>query len=362
MASPKLRVGLVGLGTWARSGHLPVYLGTRLQSVLDVVALCSRSKDKAGQWCQKYGIAQSYDDFSEMLNKADLDVAVICTPDSIHTEYVLQSLDAGCHVLVEKPLATSTEECKSIIEKTQETDREVIVLYHKRSDPLWAEARRRVLAGHYGPLQMGWGIIENPLTVPAGSYFSSNMADFTDVNWFLGTHFYDLIRYMTGINPLEVTARMYYGKLKSLGYAVADSVKADVLFENKASVSFFFSWNLPEIAPTLTKQCVTMHFENGELELDGTRRGFYSLGDEEYGYLNPYFMRETPAGLCGYGANFLEEVMYHLHDSAYVPSIEFPTLEDAWWASSMAEATDQSAKTGHTVPVAPPPKGSGCIG
>lgn len=343
MRHKKLRICLVGLGTWARNGHLPVYQGARMRQILDVVSLCSRNRKKASKWCAEWGTGRGYENFSKMLDQESPDVAVVCTPDSLHTEYVLKALDAGCHVVVEKPLATSTRECSQIMQKAEAMGREVIVLYHKRSDPLWAEARQRVLRKDYGRLQMGWALIENPLTVPTGSYFASDMAGMTDANWFLGTHFYDLIRYITGLNPKELRANSYYGKLKSMGHEIPDAMKIDMHLENNAAISFFLAWNLPQKSPALTKQCMTLHFEEGELELDGMRRGFTTLGPDGYAYANPYFMRQSPAGVAGYGAHFLEEVMLHLYDPEYIPSVEFPTLEDAWWATATAEAAEKSS-------------------
>ncbi|ACV67910.1 Gfo/Idh/MocA family protein [Desulfohalobium retbaense] len=355
MARPQLKLGLVGLGTWAGKGHLPVYLGSRLKPFVQVSALCSRSLDKARQWCAEYGIQNAYADYSEMLRKERLDVVAVCTPDSLHTDYVLMALDAGAHVIVEKPLATSTDKCSRIWEKAQKTGRKVITLYHKRADPLWIEARQIARPGAYGPLQMGWAEISNPVTVPTGSYFTSDMTALTDANWFLGTHFYDLLRYITGLNPSSVYARKYYGKLRDLGYNVPDAIKADMIFENNASLSFLLAWNLPQNVPALTKQRMTLHFQEGELELDGMRRGMSNFGPQGYFYANPYFLQETPAGLSGYGASFLEDSLIYLYDPEHSPKAALPSLEDAWWATAMAEAVQESARSEATATISRPP-------
>ena len=265
-----------------------------------------------------------------------------------------------CGHKVEKPLATSLEECQRIIEVAARVDRRVITLFHKRADPLWHEARQRIRSGQYGALQMGMASIQNPLQVPAGGYFQSPFADSSDPNWFLGTHFYDLVRYMTGLDPVSVSARAWRKVLPEKGVDTLDAVKADVLFagaeqQAPASVSFMLSWNLPDPSTALTKQAMQLHFEQGELDLDGTRRGFSEYAPGQYRDVNPYFMRQTGSGVAGYGSGFLEEAVLSLVDGGYVPSVPLPGLEDAWWASALAEAIGQSAREGQVVAVTPPP-------
>lgn len=357
-----MKLALVGLGTWAEQGHLPVYLGPCLRNHVNVVALCSRDITKARQWCERFHIPKAFAVFADMLEEARPDLVAVTTPDSAHTDYVIAALAHGCHVLVEKPLAASLEECQRIIEAAARADRRVITLFHKRADPLWHEARQRIRSGQYGALQMGVASIQNPLQVPAGGYFQSPLAANSDPNWFLGTHFYDLVRYMTGLDPVSVSARAWRKVLPEKGVDTLDAVKADVLFagsehQTPASVSFMLSWNLPDPSTALTKQAMQLHFEQGELDLDGTRRGFSEYGPGQYRDVNPYFMRQTGSGVAGYGAGFLEEAVLSLVDEGYVPSVPLPGLEDAWWASALAEAIAQSVRSDRLVSVAPPPSG-----
>lgn len=350
-----LRLGLVGLGTWAETGHLPVYQGAQLRSLVDIAALCSRSMKRAREWTTDVGGADPYDDFDAMLAEADLDVVSVCTPDHLHADYVLAALDAGCHVLVEKPLAMDLGECRTIFEAAGRSDCEVFVLYHKRADPLWAEAADRIRDGQYGVLQMGWAGIQNPITVPAGGYFSSDLAEHSDPNWFLGTHFYDLVRFMTGIDPVEVRARKYDGTVAQRGVDTADAFKVDVTFAEGAAVTFFLSWNLPEHSSSLTKQEIRLHFTEGELDLDGTRRGFLEDGTDGFSHGNPYFLRSTEAGPLGYGATYLEAAVFALVGDERARSVQLASLDDAWWASAVADAARESVATGDTVPVSAPP-------
>lgn len=353
--SDRLRLAVVGLGSWARTGHLPVYGGARLRPHVEVVGLCSRSLRKAQSWAADIPSAEGFGDFETMLRRSAPDVVAVTTPDHLHTSFVLAALEAGCHVLVEKPLATSLTECRAILEAADQAERRVIVLYHKRADPLWAEAARRVGSGAYGALQMGWAAIQNPSTVPAGGYFKSDLASHTDPNWFLGSHFYDLLRFITGLDPEQVSARRYHGRLTHLGVSTADAFKADFVFTGGASLSVLTSWNLPASTPTLTKQTMLLHFVDGELELDGSRRGFLEEGPDRHAYVNPYFLRDTSAGPAGYGAGFLEEATLSLLDSGRETGLALPALEDAWWASAMAAAVAEASTSATIARIESPP-------
>lgn len=350
----KLRLGLVGLGTWAKTGHLPIYKQKHIQSILHIEALCSRDLSKARKWASSYGVPNAYDDFEDMLQKSLVDVIAVCTPDHIHTQYVLSALDAGCHVLVEKPLALSTDDCQAIIDKCRQTGKQVIVLFHKRADALWAEAAALIQSGKLGSLQMGSVSIQNSLTVSAGSYFQSNMVENTTPNWFLGTHMYDLLRFMTNENPTEVKARQYDGELKSRGFNAPDAIKADVSFSGGGSISFFLSWNLPESTPTITRQEMTLHFQKGELQLDGSKRGFYAYTPENYQFKNPYFLRETNGRWLGYGAAYLEEAVHFLVNDDYQPATSLATAMDGYWASALAQAVEKSIDNNTSEKISPP--------
>ena len=340
----RLRLGVVGLGTWAATGHLPVYKGQRLRDHVEVVALCSRNLEKARAWASHYSVCGAYNNLDRLIEGSAPDVIVVCTPDDAHVKSTLTALNADCDVLVEKPLAHDLAGLEAIRNAVATSGRSVITLFHKRADPLWAEAASRVMSDRYGQLQFGSAVIQNPTDVPHGSYFSSDMASHTEPNLFLGTHFYDLLRYITGLNPVRVLARRFDG---------GAAFKADLQMENGASVSVACSWNLPTGSPTLTKQHLHLHFSDGEIEIDATRRGYSEHSPSGYAYVNPYFLRSTPAGPVGYGATFLEEAVMSLA-GVTVPSVQLPSVEDAWWATATAVAARQSADQGSVIEVSPP--------
>ncbi|MFP4573689.1 MAG: Gfo/Idh/MocA family protein [Desulfobacterales bacterium] len=345
----KLRIALVGLGTWAGQGHLPLYHSHRFRFVVEVSALCSRSLEKARQWAKDFDVPSAYDNYDQLLNNETLDAVVVCTPDHVHYDYIMSALDRGFHVLVEKPMAMDLDQSRAIVAKAKEKQKKVITLFHKRADPLWAEAGRRIRAGEFGAFRMGWAGIQNPVIVPNSDYFMSDLAAHSDPNWFLGTHFYDLLRYMTGLNPITVRAHRFKNNTFGQLSENTDSIKADFIFENQGALSVFLSWNLSKNYPSLTKQDMRLHFDNGELDLDGTQRGFTQDSPNGYKYVNPYFMRNNSVGIAGYAADFLESAIISILDADQPLPVDLPTLEDAWWASSMAGAVETSAENNEII-------------
>lgn len=84
------------------------------------VATCARRLENAQKKAAVYGVPRAYDDYRAMLDQEDLDAVVVTTPHSVHTEPVLAALERGLHVLNEKPMATSFEECKAMVERADE--------------------------------------------------------------------------------------------------------------------------------------------------------------------------------------------------------------------------------------------------
>jgi predicted dehydrogenase len=345
----KLRIALVGLGTWAKTCHLPFYQSPRFRHFVELKAICSRSRKKAEQWARDFKIPQAYNSYEQLLHAEDLDAMVVCTPDHAHFEYIMAALEAGLHVLVEKPMAMRLDQCMAINAKAKKTKRKVITLYHKRADPLWAEAARRIRSGEFGSFRMGWACIQNPVIVPNSDYFMSDLASHSDPNWFLGTHFYDLLRFMIGQNPIEVKAYRFTDQERPN----TDSIKADFNFKNGGVLSVFLSWNLSKHYPSLTKQDMRLHFEKGELDLDGTRRGFTQDAQGGYKYVNPYFMRPTGCGIAGYATDFIESAIISILEPDQDLPVDLPTIEDSWWASAMACAVEESIQNQIVVRVEP---------
>lgn len=128
-----VRVGVVGGGLVAQAEHLP-YLAA-LRERFTIVALAEPSQAVREALGTRYGISGLHADYRSMLDAGGLDAVVICSPAATHAEVVLGALDAGLHVLVEKPMCITLEDADAIISARDRAQKIVQVGTMKRYDP-----------------------------------------------------------------------------------------------------------------------------------------------------------------------------------------------------------------------------------
>ncbi|MFQ6074402.1 MAG: Gfo/Idh/MocA family protein, partial [Candidatus Bathyarchaeia archaeon] len=102
-----MNVGVVGCGRIATLVHLPC-----LQKIngCEIVAVADINQHRLKEVMKKFGVNESYTSHKDMLEKADIDAVVICTPPEHHSQIAIDSIQQEKHVLCEKPIATSIEE------------------------------------------------------------------------------------------------------------------------------------------------------------------------------------------------------------------------------------------------------------
>jgi predicted dehydrogenase len=132
--SRRLRTGVVGGGLIAQAVHLPNLAA--LAERFELVALADPSPTVAEALARRYAV-RAHRDWRELLERERLDALVVCSPHATHAEMVLAALDAGVHVLVEKPLCISVEDADAICARRERTGLVVQVGYMKRFHPAY---------------------------------------------------------------------------------------------------------------------------------------------------------------------------------------------------------------------------------
>ena len=142
-----VRIGVVGTSWW-----LDYMFGPALKShpQADWAAICGRDQNRAQEMAAKFGVPQVYADYREMFARAGLDGVIIATPDDQHHAMTLAALEAGLHVLCEKPLATTAAQAREMVERAEAAGRIHMVLFTYRSVPAFAYARDLVAQGFIG--------------------------------------------------------------------------------------------------------------------------------------------------------------------------------------------------------------------
>ncbi len=141
---------IIGAGFISAKRHLPAWL--RLRRDVRVAAVCDLDLDRAEAVSREFGVPSAYDDVRQMLDMERLDFVDVCTPPSAHADIAAAALKAGAHVLVEKPLAATVEECERIIEAERESRGRVWAAHTELFHPCVVEARKRVERGEVGDL------------------------------------------------------------------------------------------------------------------------------------------------------------------------------------------------------------------
>ena len=145
---PDLRVALVGCGAVAREVHLPVL--EDLEGV-SIVGVCDLDRERAREAAESFGVPH-YPDLSALLKNGEPDVVHVLTRPESHAELATEALEAGCHVLVEKPFVYSTREARSVIELARRKQRRVSVVHNYLDHPSVVELRERIQKGEVGQL------------------------------------------------------------------------------------------------------------------------------------------------------------------------------------------------------------------
>jgi predicted dehydrogenase len=148
----KVRYAVVGIGWISQTAFLP---GVKHTGNSEAVAFVSGHEEKAKKVGQKYGIdaLYSYDEYDQLLSSGTIDAVYLATPNWDHVDLAVRALGAGIHLLLEKPMATSVEDCERIIAASERTGAKLMVAYRLHHEPGTLAAFERVRTGNLGHLR-----------------------------------------------------------------------------------------------------------------------------------------------------------------------------------------------------------------
>jgi len=202
-----LRFGFIGAGGIAR-GH-----GQRLLAIdgVEIAALADPSGDSLAAFGEAVfnggPRAKHYDDYREMLEKEKLDAVLVCSPHTLHTEQIIDSLRAGLHVLAEKPLACSEEETHRIIGEAEKAGRQLMVSFQRRLKAVQRHMRSIIRDPGFGKvLTVASFVSQSWLTSQRGTWRQklalSGGGQLNDT----GAHIIDMVMWMLDDEVAEVSA------------------------------------------------------------------------------------------------------------------------------------------------------------
>ncbi len=205
----KLGWAIVGLGNLAIHQILPAFAQCEKSKV---VALVSGHPDKANKLALRYGVnpknIYNYENYDSIKDNSEVDVIYIVLPNSMHAEYTIRGVQAGKHVLSEKPMANTPAECQSMIDAARKADRKLMVAYRLRYEPFTQEMIRMAREQEFGPVKIiqtsaGFNIGDpNQWRLKKDMAGGGSLMD-------IGIYALQAARYISGEEPMEINAMTY---------------------------------------------------------------------------------------------------------------------------------------------------------
>ncbi len=190
-----IKVGFIGAGARDNAAHYPAV--ARLENV-QLAAICDLDATRLTQTADKYHVERRYSDNHKMLAEASLDAVYVIMPPQFHLPIVMDCLNAGAHVFVEKPPAMNSGELETMIAAADRNRRLTAASFQRRYAPVAQEVRKMILAR--GPITLCTGEFhKNMLNSKGPVYGVSTLLD--DI-----IHVVDFVRYMCGGEASEVHA------------------------------------------------------------------------------------------------------------------------------------------------------------
>ena len=282
MESKKTRVAIIGCGGIANGKHMP-----SLQKVesCEMVAFCDIIPERAEKACAEYGApgAKVYTDYRELLKDETIDVVHVCTPNRSHSVITVDALEAGKHVMCEKPMAINSAEAKKMLDAAARTGKLLSIGYQSRFRPDAIFMKKEAEAGTFGDIYYAKATALRRRAVPTWGVFLNEEEQGGGPLIDIGTHALDLTLWvMDNYKPKYCVGTTYHKLNKDTNqgnawgnwdpekFTVEDSAFGFVVMENGATINLESAWalNMLDVREATTLICGTK--AGGDL-YDGVR-------------------------------------------------------------------------------------------
>ncbi|WP_413378151.1 Gfo/Idh/MocA family protein [Alkalihalobacillus sp. 1P02AB] len=260
----RLKLGIIGAGGIFKHAHLQAW---EENEDVEFYAVCDPNKEQAQSLSEQLGVDLVYDDYKELLKNDEIDIVDICTPNVFHSEIAILALQAGKHVLVEKPDAINPEEADKMVAAAQESEKVLMTFRNNRFRPVSQFLKQYIENGNAGEIYTGRCGWVRRRGIPQKAGFTTKALSGGGPLIDLGVHFIDLAIWLMG-NPRPVSVvGATYNKFatnkdfNNTSFDVEDLATGFIRFDNGATLQIEFSW--------------ASHVEEQKnfLELRGTKAG-----------------------------------------------------------------------------------------
>ena len=284
-----IKVGIIGCGGIANGKHMP-----SLAKVADceMVAFCDIIPERAEKAAKDFGVegAKVYTDYRELLKDETIDVVHVCTPNRSHSFITVDALEAGKHVMCEKPMAINSAEAKKMLDAAERTGKKLSIGYQSRFRPDAQYMKEEAEAGTFGEIYYAKATAIRRRAVPTWGVFLNEYEQGGGPLIDIGTHALDLTLWMmNNYKPKYCVGTSYHklnrdtdqanmwGNWDPDKFTVEDSAFGFIVMENGATIVLESAWalNTLDVREAVTSVCGTKGGAdmNDGLRINGVRHG-----------------------------------------------------------------------------------------
>jgi myo-inositol 2-dehydrogenase / D-chiro-inositol 1-dehydrogenase len=355
MTHPKriIRLGIIGCGRVAEERHLPPI---RHMPEVRVVATADLDPARSERLASRLGSAAGLKDYRSVLDRSDVDAVAILTPTASHAEIGIAALDAGKHVLVEKPLALSLAECDRFAARAAGSPCKVVVGFNLRWHRLVRRARELLATGALGKVKAIRSAYTHDRLGDAAPDWHRKLDLGGGVSFNEAVHHFDLWHYFGGgeverIFSVSAPSRFYEDETSAVVARLTGGALATGVFTFRTGPT-----SEVEIYAELGRLCLSLYRFDG-LEIfpvskypgdlgDRVRRTLASLGSLPQAVSGLRRGGEFQATFDGLWRHFIDCIVHDLPSQC--------TLEDGRKSVRVALAAVQSARSAMPVQLTPP--------
>lgn len=340
----KIRVGVIGLGIMGEQ-YTRIY---KSHPCAEIAAIATRNPERLRRIGDKYEIAARYLDYNQMFSEGSLDAVCVATPDFAHYAPVKAALEAGLHVLCEKPFTTDLEEADALLALSR----------GRPKQKLQVAFNHRWLAAYYqGFASIRDGSIGRPIAGYARKndtiWVSTEMIDWaarsTPIH-FLGAHDIDLLRWYFASEPVSVHACGAKGVLSSRGIDTYDVIQAQVKFADGAFATVESAWIYPNTFPSIVDSFVEVIGSSGHLHFDRKRESIELSTEAKFSYPKTFLLQQIFGKLRGAFVECLNDFTAAIVDDT-PPQV---TAFDGRQVTAVLDGVSRSLASGQSCDVRPP--------
>ncbi|NUQ01130.1 MAG: Gfo/Idh/MocA family oxidoreductase [Armatimonadetes bacterium] len=297
-----LRVGVVGVG-WQGSGHLQNVVA---EPRCRLTAICDLNRELLAERASTFGVAHTFTSYRDLVACDEVDAVVIVLPDHLHREPATTALEAGKHVLLEKPMALSVDDAEAIAAAAERAPGRFMLNLSNRWMPAFAAGKAALERGDLGAVRYLYARMANRLEVPTKRLpwlQRSHLA-----HW-IGIHRLDIACWYLGSEVSRVRAVERRGVLASQGFDTADLFQATIEFACGAVMTLEGNWILPAGYPSLVDSRFYCLCEKGVVDIDRSRSELAVAGPESFDLNTP-----GAGNILGRQSGFTVEAWRHFVD------------------------------------------------